>query len=141
MSCSIFTNVFFCFSRKDVSRAQMRLSHTVRTHVGSKDECYESVIQKEDPNGVIGVRLSRQIMEIAGEALKTNITTLGPLVLPWSEQIQFFLNLVARNVAAGKLPLPTPAKHTIKQAFRDILLSDKLIGRVTRSFFQVIPLS
>ena len=37
-------------------------------------------------------------MRIAGEALTQNITNLGPLVLPWSEQIRFFLNVLARGV-------------------------------------------
>jgi len=37
-------------------------------------------------------------MAIAGHALKANITTLGPLVLPISEQLIFFGNLVARKV-------------------------------------------
>ena len=37
-------------------------------------------------------------MAIAGHALKANITTLAPLVLPVSEQLLFFINLVARKV-------------------------------------------
>lgn len=37
-------------------------------------------------------------MSVAGDALKTNITTLGPLVLPFSEQLQFFISLVCRKV-------------------------------------------
>lgn len=36
-------------------------------------------------------------MSIAGHALKANITTLGPLVLPVSEQLLFFINLVMRK--------------------------------------------
>jgi hypothetical protein len=36
-------------------------------------------------------------MSIAGHALKANITTLGPLVLPISEQLLFFVNLVMRK--------------------------------------------
>lgn len=32
---------------------------------------------------------------------QANITTLGPLVLPISEQLLFFVNLVARKVGAG----------------------------------------
>lgn len=32
-------------------------------------------------------------------ALQANITTLGPLVLPFSEQLLFLLNLVHRKVA------------------------------------------
>ena len=46
----------------------------------------------------MGVALSKDLMAIAGETLKTNITTLGPLVLPLSEQLLFFSTLVARKV-------------------------------------------
>ena len=42
-------------------------------------------------------------MEIAGEALKANITTLGPLVLPLSEQLIFFTTLVCRKVFKMKV--------------------------------------
>ena len=40
-------------------------------------------------------------MEIGGDALKTNITTLGPLVLPISEQLLFFGTLVWRHLFGG----------------------------------------
>jgi len=35
------------------------------------------------------VHLSRDLMAIAGGSLKANITTLGPMVLPLSEQVGF----------------------------------------------------
>ena len=60
--------------------------------------------QEEDAAGIRGVRLSKQIMQIAGDALKSNIATLGPLVLPVSEQLKFVVNLVARRALSGKLP-------------------------------------
>ncbi|KAF2577607.1 hypothetical protein F2Q70_00006957 [Brassica cretica] len=37
-------------------------------------------------------------MSVAGDALKTNITTLGPMVLPLSEQILFLISLVKRKM-------------------------------------------
>ena len=46
----------------------------------------------------MGVALSKNLMAIAGESLKANITTLGPLVLPVSEQLLFFMNLIGRKV-------------------------------------------
>lgn len=52
-----------------------------------------------------GVYLSKDLMSIAGHALKANITTLGPLVLPISEQLLFFINLVMRK--AGTLVPPS----------------------------------
>ncbi|GFZ08399.1 3-ketoacyl-CoA synthase 11 [Actinidia rufa] len=36
----------------------------------------------------------KDLMAVAGDALKTNITTLGPLVLPMSEQLLFFATAV-----------------------------------------------
>lgn len=50
----------------------------------------------------VGVHLSKDLMTIAGRSLKANITTLGPLVLPFSEQLLFLANLVSRKVR----PLP-----------------------------------
>ena len=76
----------------------------MRTHIGKNDEAYRSVYQEEDAAGIRGVRLSKQIMQIAGDALKSNIATLGPLVLPVSEQLKFVVNLVARRALSGKLP-------------------------------------
>lgn len=43
-----------------------------------------------------------QVMAIAGRALKANITTLAPLVLPFSEQAKFLLNLAARKVTVPR---------------------------------------
>ena len=49
----------------------------------------------------MGVSLSKELMAIAGNALKANILTLGPLVLPLSEQILFFTSLILRKIAAA----------------------------------------
>jgi 3-ketoacyl-CoA synthase len=44
------------------------------------------------------VSLSKELMHVAGEALRTNITTLGPLVLPMSEQLRFLATVVLNAV-------------------------------------------
>ncbi|CAI0389676.1 unnamed protein product [Linum tenue] len=67
--------------RSDKRRSKYELVHTVRTHKGSDDKCFSCVTQEEDANGKVGVTLSKDLMAVAGDALKTNITTLGPLVL------------------------------------------------------------
>ncbi|KAH7574169.1 hypothetical protein JRO89_XS03G0261400 [Xanthoceras sorbifolium] len=89
--------------RSDRWRSKYRLVHTVRTHKGSDDKCFSCVTQQEDPNGRIGVSLSKDLMAVAGDALKTNITTLGPLVLPMSEQLLFFATLVGRKLFKMKI--------------------------------------
>ncbi|CDP04806.1 unnamed protein product [Coffea canephora] len=89
--------------RSDRWRSKYQLVHTVRTHKGSDDKCFSCVTQLEDPKGEIGVALSKDLMAVAGDALKTNITTLGPLVLPMSEQLLFFTTLVAKKLLKMKI--------------------------------------
>ncbi|KAL6610739.1 hypothetical protein ACP70R_040708 [Stipagrostis hirtigluma subsp. patula] len=89
--------------RGDRRRAKYQLVHTVRTHCAADDRCYGCVTQREDGDGKVGVSLSKDLMAVAGEALKTNITTLGPLVLPMSEQLLFFATLAARKVLKRKV--------------------------------------
>ncbi|WCJ29268.1 3-ketoacyl-CoA synthase 10 [Euphorbia peplus] len=80
--------------RRDFRHAKYRLEHIVRTHKGADDRSFRSVYQEEDEQKFKGLRVSRELMEIGGDALKTNITTLGPLVLPFSEQLLFFATLL-----------------------------------------------
>ncbi|CAN0889427.1 3-ketoacyl-CoA synthase 1 [Linum grandiflorum] len=88
---------------RDYSRAKYQLVHTVRTHKGADERSYNCVYQKEDENGTVGVSLARELMAVAGDALKTNITTLGPLVLPLTEQFMFFFTLVRRKVLKARV--------------------------------------
>ncbi|KAJ4843357.1 3-ketoacyl-CoA synthase 11 [Turnera subulata] len=89
--------------RSDRWRSKYQLVHTVRTNKGADDKCFSCVTQREDSAGKIGVSLSKDLMGVAGDALKTNITTLGPLVLPMSEQLLFFATLVAKKFLKMKV--------------------------------------
>ncbi|CAK9161940.1 unnamed protein product [Ilex paraguariensis] len=82
----------------DRRRAKYKLVHVVRTHRGADDKAFRCVYQEQDDNGKTGVSLSKDLMAIAGGALKTNITTLGPLVLPISEQLLFFATLLVKKL-------------------------------------------
>ncbi|CAH9104031.1 unnamed protein product [Cuscuta europaea] len=87
----------------DRHRSKYQLDLTVRTNKGADENSYSCVFQREDDAGRTGVALSKDLMTVAGEALKMNITTLGPIVLPVSEQLMFFLTLVARKVFKKKI--------------------------------------
>lgn len=84
-------------------RSKYQLMHVVRTHKGADDRAFSCVFQDEEEDGKKGMSLSKDLMAVAGEALKTNITTLGPLVLPMSEQLLFFASLIARNVLKRRI--------------------------------------
>ncbi|KAF5443946.1 hypothetical protein F2P56_036461 [Juglans regia] len=87
----------------DRRRAKYKLVHVVRTHRGADDKAFRCVYQEQDDAGKTGVSLSKDLMAIAGGALKANITTLGPLVLPISEQLLFFSTLVTKKLLNAKV--------------------------------------
>nr|GMD08048.1 3-ketoacyl-CoA synthase 6 [Ipomoea batatas]GMD77136.1 3-ketoacyl-CoA synthase 6 [Ipomoea batatas] len=86
----------------DGRRAKYRLLHVVRTHMGNKDKSYKCVFQEEDGEGFVGINLCINLMEVAGEALKANITSIGPLVLPVSELVKFLVGVVRRKLSKSK---------------------------------------
>ena len=69
----------------------------VRTHKAMDNRSFKSIYLKEDGEGKQGLSVSKDLIEVGGHALKDNITTLGPLVLPFSEQLHFFTTLFFRN--------------------------------------------
>ena len=45
-----------------------------------------------------GIRLGKDLLEVAGHALRANLTCLAPRVLPWAEQLRYLHNLLLRKV-------------------------------------------
>ena len=56
---------------------------------GVDDESYECVFECEDEHGNRGVRLSKQIVKVAGRAMEQNFTSLGPYVSTTTQQHHF----------------------------------------------------
>jgi len=81
----------------DGRRAWYKLLHTVRVQ-GTGNESYECVYELEDKNGERGVRLSKDIVKVAGKCMEKNMTMLGPLVLPYGEQARVVISVVARFI-------------------------------------------
>lgn len=98
----------------DRRRSKYKLIHVVRTHKGFDDTAFRCAYQEQDERDKTGISLSKDLMAIAGTALKTNITTLGPLVLPISEQFLFFVTLIARKLVNPKIK---PYIPDFKRAF------------------------
>lgn len=100
--------------RSERRRAKYELQHVVRVHLGSDDAAYKCVFQRPDDRNFIGVELSKDLVGVAAKALETNMTRLGPLVLPWSEKLMFAANWVARKVFRLRVPRYIP---DFKEAF------------------------
>lgn len=98
----------------DAFRAQFKLLHTVRTQFVSGDS-YGCVYETQDESKFRGVRLSKEIVKVAGRAMEKNFTTLGPLILPLSEQIKTVYSMAMRetikivnNKFGTKMTRPAP---------------------------------
>lgn len=79
----------------DGRRAWYKLLHTVRVQ-GTGAAAYECVYETEDTNGERGVRLSKDIVKVAGKCMEKNFTMLGPQILPLTEQALVVITIVLR---------------------------------------------
>jgi 3-ketoacyl-CoA synthase len=77
--------------RVDSLRAKYKLLYTGRTQM-SDDNSYKCVWEQEDLDGNHGVALSKDIVSVAGQAMKHNFVQLGPYVLPIREQVKTLFN-------------------------------------------------
>ncbi|CAD6337006.1 unnamed protein product [Miscanthus lutarioriparius] len=84
------------------ANARFELLHTVRKSTAAQDSAYHCVFHEEDDEGNLGVNLSKDLVAVAGEALKANIRTSAPLLLPVSEQLSFLLSSIAQKVFLKK---------------------------------------
>ncbi|KAI3720039.1 hypothetical protein L6452_20946 [Arctium lappa] len=83
--------------RSQRKHAKYSLLHVIRTHKGSDEKSYRCVTQEEDKEGHVGIALNLDLMTIAANSLTANISTIGPIVLPASEQLVFVLNFLGRK--------------------------------------------
>lgn len=79
----------------DAYRASCKLLYVIRTQFVSEDS-FGCVYETEDVKNQRGVRLSKDIVKIAGRAMERNFTMLGPYALPLSEQVKTAFWMVVR---------------------------------------------
>ena len=70
----------------------------MRTQYVSEDS-FGCVYETEDKELHRGVRLSKDIVKVAGRAMEKNFTTLGPYILPITEQLKTGFWMLVRAIA------------------------------------------
>lgn len=88
-----------------IAQARYRLRHLVRTQC-TDDKSYKAVYEQEDACGNCGVALSKEIVKVAGNAMAINLTQLGPLILPLSEQLRVVLSIARRKLGLSQPGTP-----------------------------------
>lgn len=103
-------------------RSKYEMKRLVQTHQGVDNRSFKSMHLKEDAEGRQGLSVSKDLVETGGHALKANITTLGPLVLPVSEQIHFFTNLLFKKKTRPYIPAKNPQSPVINSIIMTLVL-------------------
>ncbi|OWM74149.1 hypothetical protein CDL15_Pgr008460 [Punica granatum] len=78
------------------STAKYELLHTVHTQTASSDRSYSCIFRKEDEEGGTGISITKDLLAVANQTIKTNIAALGHLVLPLSEKFPYAVNAMVR---------------------------------------------
>lgn len=118
-----------------------RLLHRQRLQSAFDDKSYSSAIREEDGNGIIGVALSRDLMQVAGELLRPNITLIGSSILPFLEKfrhgVSVFRKRFIHKSAEVYVPdfkkviqhfvLPTSGKLLIREIGKGLKLGEREI--------------
>ncbi|KFK31272.1 hypothetical protein AALP_AA6G090700 [Arabis alpina] len=85
----------------DKGNAKYELLHAVRTNKAKDDRPYRCIYQDVDSEDKQGVSITKDVISVAGDVLKMNLTSLGPLVLPYLEQLQY----VIQHILCKKLKI------------------------------------
>ncbi|ELP92755.1 hypothetical protein EIN_371670 [Entamoeba invadens IP1] len=93
--------------------AKLELIDTQRIHHGKFDDSYKSVFQYEDAEGVVGVKIGRELLKCVTRALTQNLGLLMPRVISYKEMIRFAIFFIKQKL--GKIP----EKETFLPDFRE----------------------
>ncbi|KAF8017271.1 hypothetical protein BT93_H2459 [Corymbia citriodora subsp. variegata] len=83
---------------QDKKVAKYELQHLVRTTRAHDDQSYACVYQDVDSENKVGVSISKSIVNVARDALRADMASLGPLVLPYTEQCRYTWSMIKRKL-------------------------------------------
>ncbi|KAK4743583.1 hypothetical protein SAY87_009895 [Trapa incisa] len=83
----------------------------------SDDRAYNSAIREEDSKGKLGVTLKRDLLLVAGEALRSNVTILGSTMFPLAEKCRHAVSVIWRRYFNKSAEIYVPNFKTVIQHF------------------------
>ncbi|CAL2243582.1 unnamed protein product [Prunus armeniaca] len=124
--------------KQDMKSSKYQLFRTLRTQKAFDDRAYLSTIREEDSNGKLGVTIKRDILEVAGEILRWNVTVLGSSILPFSEKFRHGVSRIRKRFidksaeiyvpnfksAIEHFCLPTSGRQLVKELAKGLKLGD-----------------
>ncbi|KAL2227177.1 UNVERIFIED_CONTAM: 3-ketoacyl-CoA synthase 5 [Sesamum indicum] len=103
--------------REAKKTAKYKLLYTHRSQRAFDDKGYYSAIREEDSDGVTGVTLRRDLLQVAGETLRANIAVLGSKFLPYTEMILYALSIFKKKYLNKSTEIYVPNFKRVVQHF------------------------
>ncbi|KAL4025238.1 hypothetical protein IC575_013618 [Cucumis melo] len=97
--------------------SKYKLIKTLRTQRAFDDKSYLSALREEDTDGKLGVTLTRDLLHVAGETLRSNITILGASILPLSEKLRHGFSRLRKRFLDKSQDIYIPNFKTVIQHF------------------------
>lgn len=105
-------------NKKEARRtAKYQLLWSLRTLRAFDDKAYYSAFREEDSNGLTGVTLRRELLQVAGETLRSNISILGLKVLPFTEIIWYVVSIIKKKFMNKSTEIYVPNFKSVIQHF------------------------
>ena len=83
------------------SKAQFEMVATQRIHHGKYDEAHKAIYQFEDEEGIVGVKIGRELFGCVTKALTQNLNMLMPKVMSFRDMFRFVIHFVKQKT--GKI--------------------------------------
>ncbi|KAI4324914.1 hypothetical protein MLD38_030356 [Melastoma candidum] len=97
--------------------SKYKVLHTVRTQRSFEDRSYYSAFREEDSDGHLGVTLNKDLLQVAGETLRSNITILGSEILSWSEKLRHVASVLRKRFVDKSSETYIPRFNSVVQHF------------------------
>ncbi|CAI9092120.1 OLC1v1027286C1 [Oldenlandia corymbosa var. corymbosa] len=97
--------------------SKYKLIMTQRTQRAFEDKGYYSAIREEDSSGITGFTLRRDLLQVAGDTLRSNIAILGANILPVTEQIWYAVSIFRKKFVDKSTEVYVPDFKSVIQHF------------------------
>ncbi|KAJ8528485.1 hypothetical protein K7X08_022177 [Anisodus acutangulus] len=105
-------------NKKEAKRAaKYKLLWTLRTQGAFDDKRYYSAYRTEDSSGITGVRLNGDVLQVAGDTLRSHIPILGARFLPLIEKLRFVASVLMLKTTKRSTEIYIPNFRTAFQHF------------------------
>ena len=101
-------------NRKQAQKgSKYKLAWAVREQRCFNHKAYNSAIREEDSNGLTGVTLRKDILEVASDMIRAQLTALGSSMLPVTERAKFAISVVKKRFLNKAIEIYVPNFKTI----------------------------